>query len=191
MTKDALLPLSKFIGAKFSLSDASLEFAMDGDEAEFMLEILKEVDWSESICRFGEYAIRQHSAWAEGGNVGIFLGDDIVGFYEGPNLWVHPDHRRRGLAIPLILSAAKLRGGSVLPADFDTQGYSPAGLLAHTEAHLQTLLCAIKRGDPIPEEVLREYNIQDASEFIRMFGAKAIEDLTCCQPTTLSTSTKP
>ncbi|MBS4097395.1 MAG: hypothetical protein KGZ83_11255 [Sulfuricella sp.] len=182
MTQDTLLPLSKFIGAKFSLSDASPDFALDDDEAEFMLEILKEVDWSEPVCLFGKYTIHQHSAWTDGGNVGIFDGDDIVGFYEGPNLWVDPRYRRLGLAVPLILSAAKLRGGSVLPRDFDTQGYSPAGLLAHTVAHLQTLLCAIKQGESIPDEVLREYNIHDAHAFISMFGAKAIEELTCCKP---------
>lgn len=182
MTRETILPLSKFIGAKFSLSDASLEFALGDDEAAFMLEILDGVDWSEPLCQFGEYAIRQHGAWSEGGNVAIFKGGEVVGFYEGPNLWVRPDYRGLGLAIPLILSAAKLRGGSVLPPDFDTQGYSPAGLMAHTVAHLQTVLCAIKRGAPVPEEVLREYNIRDASEFINMFGAKTIEDLTCCQP---------
>jgi GNAT superfamily N-acetyltransferase len=177
-----MLPLSKFIGAKFSLNDASTEFAMDDDEAEFMLEILNGVDWSDPVCAFGEYLIRSHDAWEEGANVGLFHGERIVGFYEGPNLWVDPDYRRLGLAIPLILSAAKLRGGSVLPPDFDTQGYSPAGLLAHAEAHLQTLLCAIKKNEPIPEEVLREYNIKDARQFIQMFDAKSLEDLSCCPP---------
>ncbi len=182
MTKQTMLPLSKFIGAKFSLSDASAEFAMDDDEAEFMLEILGGVEWSEPLCVFGEYLIRSHDAWEEGGNVGLFLGERLIGFYEGPNLWVHPDYRRLGLAVPLILSAAKLRGGSVLPPDFATQGYSPAGLLAHIEAHLQTLLCALKRNEAIPEDVLREYNIQDARQFTQMFGPQTLEDLSCCQP---------
>jgi hypothetical protein len=182
MTGSTMLPLSKFIGAKFSLSDASAEFAMDDDEAEFMLEILNGVDWSEPLCVLGEYAIRSHAAWEEGANAGLFHGERLVGFYEGPNLWVHPDYRRLGLAIPLILSAAKLRGGSVLPPDFATQGYSPAGLMAHTVAHLQTLLCAIKRNETIPDEVLSEYNIRDAAEFIRMFGPGALEKLSCCPP---------
>ena len=182
MTKQTILPLSKFIGAKFSLSDASIEFAMDDDEAEFMLEVLKGVDWSEPVCVFGKFVVRSHDAWDESVNVGLFDGDNIIGFYEGPNLWVDPDYRRRGLAIPLILSTAKLRGGSVLPPDFDSQGYSPAGLLAHVSAHLERLLCAIKRKERIPEDVLREYNIQDASEFIQMFGAETIEELSCCQP---------
>jgi len=182
VTHAAMLPLSKFIGAKFSLSEASPDYAMDDDQAEFLLEILNGVDWSEPVCRFGEYLIRSHAAWESGANVGLFLGTRIVGFYEGPNLWVHPDFRRLGLAIPLILAAAKLRGGSVLPPDFETQGYSPAGLLAHTAAHLQTLLCAIKRNEAIPEEVLREYNIQDAGQFVQMFGASTLEDLSCCSP---------
>jgi len=182
MTQPTTLPLSQFIGAKFSLSDASAEFAMDDDEAEFMLEILNGVDWSEALCVFGEYVVRSHDAWEEGGNVGLFHGARLAGFYEGPNLWVHPDYRRLGLAIPLILAAAKLRGGSVLPPDFATQGYSPAGLLAHTAAHLQTLLCAIKRNEAIPPEVLREYNIRDAGQFVQMFGAEILEELSCCQP---------
>ena len=182
MTQQTMLPLSKFIGSKFSLSEASAEFAMDDDEAEFMLEILNGVEWSEPLCLFGEYRIRSHDAWEEGGNVGLFLGERLIGFYEGPNLWVHPDYRRHGLAIPLILSAARLRGGSVLPPDFDTQGYSPAGLLAHTVAHLQAVLCAIKRNEAIPEEVLREYNIQDARQFVQMFGTEALEALSCCPP---------
>lgn len=183
MPNPAMLPLSKFIGAKFSLSDASVEHAMNDDQAEFLLEILNGVDWSEPVCRFGEYRIRSHNAWEEGANVGVFHGARIVGFYEGPNLWVHPEYRGRGLAIPLILAAAKLRGGSVLPTDFETQGYSPAGLMAHTVAHLQTLLCAIKRNEAIPDEVLREYNIQDAGQFVQMFGAATLEELSCCQPT--------
>lgn len=182
MTRPATLPLSQFIGAKFSLSDASPDYAMDDEQAEFLLEILNGVDWSEPVCRFGEYRIRSHDAWDEGANVGLFQDERIVGFYEGPNLWVHPEYRGRGLAIPLILAAAKLRGGSVLPADFATQGYSPAGLMAHTVAHLQTLLCAIKRNEAIPDDVLREYNIQDAGQFVQMFGAATLDDLSCCQP---------
>jgi GNAT superfamily N-acetyltransferase len=177
-----LLPLSKFIGKKFSLSEASQEYALDDDEAAFMLEILGEVEWSEPVCRFGEYTIRQHDAWAEGANVGLFHDDKLVGFYEGPNLWIHPDYRGHGLAVPLILTAARLRGGSVLPEGIETQGYSPAGLLAHTSAHLQSLLCALKNNEPIPEDVLREFNIHDAREFAQMFGNEVLENLTCCQP---------
>lgn len=182
MTADTILPLSKFIGGKFSLSDTSPEFAMDDDEAEFMLEILKEVEWSEPLCEFGEFTLRQHNAWTEGANVGLLHEGKIIGFYEGLNLWVDPDYRRRGLAIPLILLVAKLRGGSVLPEGVDGQNYSPAGLMAHTTAHLQALLCAIKRNEAIPPEVLAEYNIDDPSELAKMFGTQFIEELTCCKP---------
>ena len=182
MTAENILPLSKFIGSKFSLSDASPEYAMSDEEAEFMLEILGEVDWSDPVCEFGAFTLRQHSAWTEGANVGLFHDGKIVGFYEGLNLWVHPDYRRQGLAIPLILMAARLRGGSVLPDGVDAQNYSPAGLLAHTTAHLQALLCAIKKNESIPQDVLNEYNIDDPSELTRMFGLKFIAELTCCQP---------
>lgn len=180
--EEHILPLSKFIGTKFSLSDASLEYAMNDEEAQFTLDILKEVEWVETVCVLNEFTIRRHHAWDEGENVGLFHGDRLIGFYEGPNLWIHPDYRGRGLAAPLILAAARLRGGSVLPPGFDTQGYSPAGLLAHIGAHLQVLLCAVKNKTPIPEDVLREYNIRDPEEFIRMFGAKSIDELTCCPP---------
>jgi hypothetical protein len=182
MVEQNILPLSKFIGTKFSLSDASLEFAMDDDEAEFTLEVLKEVEWSDPVCVLKEFTIKRHHAWDEGENVGLFQGDSLIGFYEGPNLWIHPDYRGRGLAVPLILTAARLRGGSVLPPGFDTQGYSPAGLLAHIGAHLQVVLCAVKNKTPIPEDVLREYNIHDPEEFVEMFGAKTIDNLTCCPP---------
>jgi GNAT superfamily N-acetyltransferase len=182
MTAENILPLSKFIGSKFSLSDASPEYAMSDEEAEFMLEILGEVQWSDPVCEFGAFTLRQHSAWTEGANVGLFHDGKIVGFYEGLNLWVHPDYRRQGLAIPLILMAARLRGGSVLTDGAEAQNYSPAGLLAHTTAHLQALLCAIKKNETIPQDVLNEYNIDDPSELTRMFGLKFIADLTCCQP---------
>lgn len=182
MTAEKILPLSKFIGSKFSLSDASPEFALDDDEAEFMLEILNEVEWSKPECEFGKFTLRQHGAWSEGANVGLFHKGKLVGFYEGLNLWVHPDFRRQGLAIPLILMAARLRGGSVLPEGVDEQNYSPAGLWAHATAHLQALLCAIKKNETIPPEVLAEYNIDDPSELAKMFGSKFIEDLTCCKP---------
>lgn len=181
MTGHPLLPLSKFIGKKFSLSDASPEYALDDDEAAFILEILDEVEWTEPVCQFGEYTIRQHTGWSEGANVGLFHDGKLVGFYEGPNLWVHPDYRGHGLAVPLILSAARLRGGTVLPEGIEAQGYSPAGLLAHTTAHLQSLLCALRNNEPIPEDVLKEFNIRDAREFVQMFGNKALEDLTCCK----------
>lgn len=181
MTDPTILPLSQFIGTKFSLSETSVEYAMDDDEAKFTLEILEGVEWGEPVCRLGEYAIRTHGAWAEGGNVGLFQGGRLIGFYEGPNLWIDPGYRGHGLAVPLILAAANLRGGTVLPPGFDSQGYSPAGMMAHATAHLQTLLCAIKNKTPIPEAVLREYNIRDAGEFVSMFGADAIERLTCCK----------
>lgn len=180
MNEDPILPLSRFLGTRFSLSDASPERALADDEAEFMLEILEGVDWSEPMCRFGDYEIRHHDGWTEGGNVGLFHGSRLMGFYEMLNLWIHPDHRGRGLAIPLILAVAKLRGGGVLPDFVETQGYSPAGLLAHSAAHIRALLCAIRKRQPIPEEVLREYNIRDPEELVRMFGEEAMESLYCC-----------
>jgi len=180
MTEPPLLPLSRFIGAKFSLSEADQENALDDDQAEFILEILSQADWSDPVCVFGEYIIRSHEGWSGGGDMGLFHGGDLVGFYEGLNLWVHASHRGRGLAIPLILTAARLRGGSVLPEGVESQKYSPAGLLAHSTAHLQTLLCALRRNEPIPQDVLREYNLHHQNELVQMFGAEILKNLKCC-----------
>jgi|GEM_PF-2929116 len=183
MSEQLLLPLSDFLGTKFSLNETSHDYAMDDDEAAFMLEVLGEVEWSEPICHFDRYVIRQHGGWSEeGGNVGLFLGDELIGFYEGLNLWIRPEHRGKGLAVPLILSAARLRGGTVLPEGISSQHYSPSGLLAHSTAHLQALLCAIKHKEAIPEAVLREYNLHDPADLLRMFGVEDLKDLSCCNP---------
>jgi GNAT superfamily N-acetyltransferase len=182
MSEQLLLPLSDFLGAKFSLDNTSRDYAMEDDEAAFMLEVLGGMEWSEPICRFDQYVIRQHGGWTEGGNVGLFLGDDLIGFYEGLNLWIRPEHRGKGLAVPLILSAARLRGGTVLPEGVKSQHYSPSGLLAHSTAHLHALLCAIKHNEAIPEAVLREYNLHDPADLLRMFGIEDMKDLSCCQP---------
>jgi hypothetical protein len=87
----------------------------------------------------------------------LFGADGIVGFYAGSYLWIASAHRRRGLAIPLILAAAEQRGGTVVPPGVVAQGFSPTGLLAHRAAHRQAVLTALAAGRPVPPAVIAEY----------------------------------
>lgn len=164
-----LLPLSKFLGSAFSLSGASTEYALDEDAAQFMKEVLSSVEWEAPLVSCGPYSIRPHKGWETHQDVGLFHGENLVGFYEGPNLWIHPDHRGQGLATPLILAAAWLRGGHVLPEGIAEQGYSPAGLLSHVAAHLQSVIADAKAGHSIPEDVLREYGLKTQAELLALF----------------------
>lgn len=83
----------------------------------------------------------------------LFCGDGLAGFYAGSYLWIDPAHRGRGLAAPLILAAARHRGGTVLPPGVVVQGYTPAGLAAHRSAHRRAVAAALARGLPVPAAV--------------------------------------
>lgn len=169
MQKKELLPLKQFLGAPFSLTDSSVEYALEDDSAQFLKEVLKDVEWDEPLMNCDPYSIRPHRGWEAGQDVGLFHNGELVGFYEGPNLWIEPAHRGKGLATPLIVAAAWLRGGRVLPEGIAEQGYSPAGMLAHVTAHLKAAVHAAHNGEVVPAEVLAEYNLRSQEELLRLF----------------------
>lgn len=164
-----LLPLKRFLGAPFSLADSSVKYALEDDSAQFIKEVLKDVEWDEPLMSCDPYSIRPHKGWEAGQDVGLFYNGELVGFYEGPNLWIDPAHRGKGLATPLIVAAAWMRGGRVLPEGFVEQGYSPAGMLAHVTAHLKAAIHAANNGETVPPEVLAEYNLSNQEELLKLF----------------------
>lgn len=169
MQTKELLPLKRFLGAPFSLADSSSEYALEDDSAQFLKEVLKDVEWGEPLMSCEPYSIRPHKGWAAGQDVGLFHEGELVGFYEGPNLWIDPAHRGKGLATPLIVAAAWLRGGGVLPEGVAEQGYSPAGMLAHVSAHLKAAVHAAHNGETVPPGILEEYNLSSQEELLRLF----------------------
>lgn len=107
--------------------------------------------------RHAGYSIRNGvDTWA----TVLFHGEGVAGFYVGSSLWIAKPHRGRGLHVPLILVAARQRGGTVLPPGVVFQGYTAAGIAAHRGAHRHAVAIALAEGLPVPEEVLREIQPQ-------------------------------
>ncbi|HZX33412.1 MAG TPA: hypothetical protein VFF03_18830 [Rhodocyclaceae bacterium] len=86
----------------------------------------------------------------------LFHAGRVAGFYVGSSLWIAKPHRGKGLNVPLILVAARHRGGTVLPPGVVFQGYTAAGIAAHRSAHRHAVAVALAEGLPVPAEVLRE-----------------------------------
>ena len=135
------------------------DVALDDESCLFVLEILSDADWGPVLYQKDDYAIRQHRLWDDEKNTALFHGEELIGFYENTNLWIHPSHRGKRLSTPLILETAMLRGGSVLPNGVKAQHYTPAGFIAHRLAHLTAVVEAVKAGKHIPEKVCADYQI--------------------------------
>lgn len=105
-------------------------------EAKDILAALAVQSWTppqavKSLADSG-YSIRHASDTYD---TALFGPDGMVGFYAGSYLWIAPEHRGKGLSIPLIVAAAEQRGGCIMPPGVVLQGYTPAGLAAHRKAH--------------------------------------------------------
>ncbi len=125
----------------------------DGDAAAILADLAGET-WQPAAPagegRHRDYSLR-HTA--DLGTTALFLGGVIVGFYAGSYLWLRREHQGRGLSTPLILAAAAVRGGTVLPPGVALQGYTHAGLAAHRAAHTHAILTALAEGRPVPHQV--------------------------------------
>lgn len=111
--------------------------------------------------RHAGYTVRNA---VDGWNTALFHRGAIVGFYAGSQLWIAKPHRGKGLYVPLILTAAEHRGGTVLPPGVVFQGYTAAGIGAHRAAHRHAVTTALAQGLPVPAEVLAEQQAeQDAA----------------------------
>lgn len=152
------LTRAEFMG-DMALESTNPDVALDDDACIFVLEILNDADWGPKLFTDGRYSIRQHRLWDEEKNAMLFFDNEVVGFYEHANLWIHPSHRGKRLSVPLILHTAVLRGGSVLPYGMQAQHYTPAGFIAHRLAHLVAVVEAIKNGASLPEKVRAEYGV--------------------------------
>jgi hypothetical protein len=111
-------------------------FAVTDEDAEEILELLREADPAAPVWEAGGYSICTAED-SESSSVLLFYDREVVGFYEGSCLWIDAAHRGIGLSTPLILAAAIDRGGNqptVLPRDVEMHGYSVAGLAAHERA---------------------------------------------------------
>ena len=127
------------------------------DEAAALLADIAGRPWLPAVHvgsgRHRGYAIRHTPDY---GVTALFCEDAIVGFYAGSYLWIDRHHRGRGLSTPLILAAAAVRDGTVLPPGVVVQGFSPVGLAAHRAAHQHAVLTAIAKGQAVPEAVRAE-----------------------------------
>lgn len=131
-------------------------------EAQSFLAELADLEWQaplyEGVGRHAGYAVRNAAYTC---STGLFRNGVLVGFYAGPYLWMGKEHRGRGLATPLILLAARQRGGSVLPPGDVLLGYTAAGVAAHRVAHRHAVLTALAEGLPVPPAVLHGLRLQE------------------------------
>lgn len=78
-----------------------------------------------------------------------------VGFYAAGMCWIDPEHRGKGLSIPLIVAANLIHGA----VPYDTSrgmGLSRAGMAAHQAAHRWTVKRAAEFNLQVPPEVAAE-----------------------------------
>lgn len=127
------------------------------DEAEAILATLSGVDWllPTYVGRRGDLEYRVANA-TKPATSGLFQGGRVVGFYVASYLWIDRAHRGRGLAVPLILTAACQRGGTVVPPGVVLQGYTRGGVAAHRAAHGHAVRRALAAGLPVPPAVRAE-----------------------------------
>ncbi|HEY6438309.1 MAG TPA: hypothetical protein VIY47_17105 [Ignavibacteriaceae bacterium] len=59
---------------------------------------------------------------------------EMVGFYAGPTICIHPNHQNQGFGTELILYTACVREGPPT-ADYDKQMFSAGGFKAHCSAY--------------------------------------------------------
>ena len=85
--------------------------------------------------------------------------DDACGFYTDGQCWIDPEHRGKGLSIPLILAAVEYLGGSPTN-NSQGLGFSRAGAAAHKAAHRHAVKAALKAGLAVPANVLASQRIR-------------------------------
>lgn len=147
--------LTAFAGR--GIAQPSEMMRVSDDEAAAILATLSGVDWLLPTYmgqgRSEEYRVANATKPATSG---LFHGDRVVGFYVASYLWIDRAHRGRGLAVPLILTAACQRGGTVVPPGVVLQGYTRGGVAAHRAAHGHAVRRALAAGLPVPPAVRAE-----------------------------------
>jgi GNAT superfamily N-acetyltransferase len=139
------------------VAQPSDSLSVSADEAAAWLVDLADRSWSVSeaagVGRLAAFTIRHTD---DGQHTALFNNERMIGFYAASYLWIAPAWRGRGLSTPLILAAAKQRGGGIMPRGVVLQGYSHSGLAAHRAAHAWAVQAALTLGLPVPAEVRSE-----------------------------------
>ena len=114
----------------------------------------------------GGYRIVHLDDWEPAGTVILVSpAEQMCGFYMDSQCWIDLEHRGKGLSTPMILAAADILGGSpVRDNEGCPVGFSEAGYRAHMAAHAFAVQEAVRNDLDVPQRVLAECHLGDASE---------------------------